>query len=52
MSQLETKKIILCSRRVAELERVKKDCLSAGSKSEIQVLALDLSEPDDVLKWA
>jgi len=52
ISKLGTKKLILSSRRIAELERVKKECLAAGSKSEIQVLPLDLSDPDECLKWA
>ena len=52
MALLGTKKLILSSRRVAELERVKAECIKAGSKSEIEVIPLDLSDPDECLKWA
>ena len=40
-------KLVLSSRRVAELERVKKACLAAGAKdSEVLVLPLDVLEVD------
>ena len=52
MSLLGVKKLILCSRRKEELERVKQECKAQNSPAEIEVTTLDLSEPDACLKWA
>jgi len=38
LSKYGAKKLILCSRRIPELERVKRECIEAGTKSEITVM--------------
>jgi dehydrogenase/reductase SDR family protein 7 len=52
LSVLGVKKMFLCSRRIPELERVKQECIKLGSKAEIEVRQLDLSDPDNCLAWA
>jgi NADP-dependent 3-hydroxy acid dehydrogenase YdfG len=49
MSKLGTKKIFIAARRVNELERVKELC---SKKCEIEVIQLDLSDPDKCLDFA
>jgi short-subunit dehydrogenase len=40
----------LAARRIPELERVKKACLNLSQKIEIDILQLDLAEPEKCLE--
>jgi short-subunit dehydrogenase len=46
------KKLILAARRIPELERVKKACFKISQKTEIEILQLDLAEPEKCLEVA
>ena len=54
LCKLNAAKLILCSRRVPELERVKKECVAMEGCNckEIEVKQLDLSDPNKCLDWA
>ena len=48
-AKLGARKLILAARRIPELERVKKACLKLNPKIEIEILELDLAEPEKCL---
>jgi len=46
------KKIIIAARRIPELERVKKDCQAVKRDCDVEVMQLDLAEPEKCLEFA
>ena len=47
MVKANAKKIIIAARRLPELERVKKDCQAIKRDCDVEVVQLDLSEPEN-----
>jgi len=53
--ELRAKKVVIAARRVNELERVKSECNIReidGKMQEVEIVKLDLADPDACLEWA
>jgi len=52
LAKMNSAKIIMVARRDKEMLSIKKYCQEKGSKTEFEVLKLDMNEPDKCLKFA